>query len=211
MSMNLEEQERIDALKDWWGRNGNRVMWALAALLAAFSAWQGWRWYEARQNADASVLYHAVVQGIERQDWPRMQSAAQELLKNYGRTGYAEHAALLAAGANFRRGEVKAAGAQLAWATEHIDDPVLRDLARLRLAQVRFDLKDYAGALQLLDAPHGESYRAAYSDLKGDVLQAQNRPDQARAAYQVAFEAAKADEVFRRFVGIKLDGLGGPR
>jgi predicted negative regulator of RcsB-dependent stress response len=45
--------------------------------------------------------------------------------------------------------------------------------------------------------------------MKGDVLLAQGKPTEARAAYQMAFGKMAEDNPYRNIVELKLDALGG--
>ena len=102
----------------------------------------------------------------------------------------------------------------LAWAAEKANDPSLRELARLRLATVLLDDKAYDEALAQLQAPVDESFAARYADLKGDILLAQGKKEDARAAYKAAVaaleKATKAEAVtLREIAQAKLDAVGG--
>src|SRR2546427_1654939 len=57
MALDLEEQEQVAELKAWWTQHGNRILAVVIAVAVAVVGWQGWRWYEHGQAAQASVLY----------------------------------------------------------------------------------------------------------------------------------------------------------
>ena len=42
-SLDLQEQEQVDALKAFWKQYGNLITWVLTLALAAFAAWNGWQ------------------------------------------------------------------------------------------------------------------------------------------------------------------------
>jgi len=112
--------------------------------------------------------------------------------------------------ANFDRGELKSARAQLQWVLERAPSDELRDLARLRLAAVLLDDKAYDEALTLLEAKHAEPMAAQYAALKGDILVAKNQAAEAKAAYKLALEKAdRRSDAFRSSVQMRLDALGG--
>src|SRR4029077_2066891 len=58
----LEEQEKIDDLKAWWGVYGKYVSAAVLTVAVVVVSMQGWRWYQGNQAEKASVLYQAVSQ-----------------------------------------------------------------------------------------------------------------------------------------------------
>ncbi len=210
MALDLEEQEQVAELKAWWTQHGNRVLAAVIAVAVAVVGWQGWRWYEHGQAAQASVLYDTLSKAAQAGDAKALRDAAGTLVESYPRTLYASMGALLAAKFYFERNDLKNAKAQLQWVIEHSPAEDFRDLARLRLAAVLVDEKAYDEALKLLDAPHAPAYDAQYAALRGDVLVAKNQLAEARAAYQSALEKAeRRDSPFRESVRMRLEALGG--
>ena len=210
MALDLEEQEQVAELKAWWTTHGNVVLAVVIAAAVAVVGWQGWRWYQHNQAAQASVLYDTLAKAAQAGDAKALRDAAGTLVESYPRTLYASMGALLAAKFYFERNDLKNAKAQLQWVIEHAPSEDFRDLARLRLAAVLLDEKAYDEALKLLDAPHAPAYDAQYAALKGDVLVAKNQLAEARAAYQLALEKAeRRDSPFRESVRMRLEALGG--
>jgi predicted negative regulator of RcsB-dependent stress response len=203
----LEEQEQIDALKTWWRQHGRLVIVGLVAAAIAATATAGWRYYRAKASEQASQVFAALEKAVRSNDAKQMRELAKQLMDQYGSTGYGAMGALVVAKASFEAGDLAAAGRELEWAAEHARDEETKALARLRLAGVRLDEKKYDDALKLLEQPP-ESFVALYADLKGDVLAAQGKASEARAAYQNALDKLPADGLFRAIVQVKLDGLG---
>lgn len=208
MAYDLEEQEQLDVLKDWWKRNGATVLLAVGVFAAAVAGMQGWRYYQKNQQQQAAMVYEAVQIGAQSRDVKRIRDAAGQLIEKYPGTPYAARAALLAAGANLESGDAKSAKAQLQWVTEHAKEEGARDIARLRLAGILLDEKDYAGATKQLESKHEKAFAGLFADLKGDVLAAQGKTAEARAAYQAALEKMDEKSAYRQVVQMKLDGLG---
>jgi predicted negative regulator of RcsB-dependent stress response len=215
----LEEQEQIDELKTWWKMHGNLVTTVVVAGALAVIAWQGWNWWQRTQAAQASVIYGAVQMATVQQDAKRARELTGELIDKYSGTAYAGLAALLSAKAQAEGGDAKSAQAQLAWAADNAKDDGVRDLARLRLAALLLDDKAYDEAMKRLAADPAPSLSARFNELRGDVLVAQGKAIEARAAYEIAL--AKVDEAlkqgggevraraaYREVVQAKLDGLG---
>ena len=131
------------------------------------------------------------------------------LIDKYQDTAYAPRAALLLAKLNVMGKDLKSAQTQLEWAASNSKEPFVKDLARLRLAGVQLDQKQYDAALKTLGGTHSDAYAFRFLDLKGDVLLAQGKPAEARAAYQSAFSKMAEDNAYRSIVELKLDALGG--
>jgi len=210
-ALNLEEQEQVDALKAWWKENGKLLLLALAVVLGSFSAVKGWQHYKDSQAAKAAALFGELNTQLASEDPRRIGDAARAVVEQYGSSAYAPRAQLLAAQASIHANDVAAAKTQLQWVIDHAGEAALKDVARLKLAALLLDEKDYAGAQALLDAPHAESFNGLYADLKGDVMIAQGKKEEARAAYQQAYEKTDAKNAYRNLVQMKLDALGGAK
>lgn len=144
----------------------------------------------------------------------KAREAAGTLLEKYNGTAYADMAALLSAKVQADAGDLKNARVPLAWAATKANDPALRELARLRLATVLFDDKAYDEALAQLQAPTDESLVARFADLKGDILLAQGKREEAKAAYKAVVadleKATKGESAaLREIAQAKLDAVGG--
>ena len=215
----LEEQEQISELKTWWKMYGNLVTAVLLAVSAGAVGWQAWNWYQRTQAVEASVIYAAVQKGAMERDPKRVREAAGELTEKYPGTAYAAMAALISARMQFDAGDLKTARAQLQWVAEKARDRDLRDLGRLRLAHVLFDDKALDEALKLLADEPVPAFAARFGELKGDILAAQGKNAEAKAAYQAALAKQDAAEKaagsqggretqYRDLLQVKLDSLG---
>ena len=208
MAYDLEEQEQIDAVKAWWKQYGNYVMIAVIACLITIAAFQGWRYYRAQQSERASVLFAQLDQAERANEPKKVRDIAAQIVDKHGSTNYAGMAALAAAKASFTTGEMEDAKKYLQWTIGNAREEEMRDVARLRLAGILLDEKKYDEALKLLGAKPVDAYAALYADLRGDVLAAQGKPAEARAAYQLALEKSDPRSQYRQVVELKLDALG---
>lgn len=208
MAYDLEEQEQIDAIKAWWTDYGRLVMLVVIGCLLAIAGFQGWRYYRAQQAQGAASLYGQMSEAEGAKDAKRVRAIAAQVIDRYGSTQYAGMAALAAAKAGITTGEIDDAKKNLQWAVDHAKEDEMRDVARLRLAGVLLDEKKYDDALKLLSAKAGDTYAMLYADLRGDVLTAQGKPAEARAAYQQALEKSDSASRYRPLIEIKMDALG---
>jgi predicted negative regulator of RcsB-dependent stress response len=210
MPLDLEEQEQVAELKAWWRQHGNLIAATILAAALAFAGWQGWRWYQSNQAAQAAAHFDTLARAAQAGDAKALRDAAGTLIESYPRTMYASMAALVAARFHFDRNDLKAARAQLEWVIERSPSADFKDLARLRLAAILLDEKAYDEALKLLDAKHAPAYESQYAALRGDVLVAKNQPAEARAAYKLSLDKAGKDQgAFRESVRMRLEALGG--
>ena len=208
MAYDLEEQEQIAAIKGWWADHGKLVMLVVISALVAVVAIQGWRYYRTQQAEKASHLYAQLTEAERGNDSKRVRDIAAQIIDRYGSSQYAGMAALASAKAGVATGEMDDAKKRLQWAADNAKEEEMRDIARLRLAGVLLDEKKYDEALKLLSAKTGDAFVVFYADLKGDVLSAQGKAAEARAAYQQALDKSDPQSNYRRLVELKLDALG---
>ncbi len=209
MAYDLQEQDQLDAFKAFWNRYGNLLLTLVTVVLLAIAGWRGWGWWQQRQAAEAAGLYEQLRDAVEKRDVARVKQASGPLFEGYGGTVYGSMGALLAARAYHDAGDLKAAKAPLAWAAEKASDLEYRMLARLRLAGILLDEQAYDEALALLTVPDAGAFAGALADRRGDVLLAQGKREEARAAYRQALGALESGSALRPLVQLKLDALGG--
>ncbi len=210
-TLDLQEQEQIDALKAWWKDNGKWLLMTLALALGGFAAMQGWQSHKSNQALEASTLFSELLKQVESGDTKRINDAAAAVIENYGSSAYAPRASLLAAQVNNLTKDPARAKTQLQWVINHADEEGLKNVARLNLANVLLDEKSYDEALTLLDAPHPDSFTGLYTELKGDVLSAQGKAEAARAAYQQVLDKTDAKSAYHNLIQMKLDTVGGKK
>jgi predicted negative regulator of RcsB-dependent stress response len=209
MAYDLEEQEQLASLKAFWNQYGNFILTVLTIVLLAIAGWRGWGWYQVRQASQAAAVYEQLREAVDRKDVAKVKDAAGTIFESYGGTVYGQMTALLAGRAYLDAGDVKSAKATLQWAVEKSTDEEFRHMARVRLAGVLLDEKSYDEALKLLPMESAGRFAGAYADRRGDVLLAQDKRDEARAAYKLALEKLDERSPMRNVVRMKLDALGG--
>lgn len=207
-TIDAHEQEQLDALKAWWKENRNWLMAALLIALVSYSGLTFWKSYQHKQAAEASTLYAEVLKQVTSNDPKRINDSVKALVEKYSGTAYASRAQLLAVQANMQNKDMPLAKQQLEWVIAHSSESGLQDTARLKLASILLDEKKYDESMKLLDATHPESFIGLYSDLKGDVLAAQGKNEEARTAYKLALENMDSKSAYRNLIQLKLDGLG---
>jgi predicted negative regulator of RcsB-dependent stress response len=207
--LDLEEQEQLDQLKAFWKQYGNLITWALIAVLGTIAAWNGWNWWQREQSVSASGMYDELERASTAGDLATAGRVFMDLRSRYPRTAYAQQGGLLAAKVQYDQGQPDAARESLSWVAEQGSDKELKALARLRLAGVLLDQKKYDEALKALDAVDAKGFEALVADRRGDVLAAQNKAEEAKAAYASAWKAMDSKIGYRRLVEAKLNALGG--
>jgi len=180
----------------------------LIIALGSYAAYNFWNTHQRNQTAEASGLYDGLTAAIQAKDAAKVQRITGDIESKFGSTAYAPMAALAAAKAAFDANDLKTAKAQLQWAVDHGDDEY-KAIAKLRLSGVLLDEKAYDQALAQLNGDFPAQFAADVQDRKGDILVAQNKLAEARAAYQAALDKMEKNNPGRQVVQVKLDAIGG--
>jgi predicted negative regulator of RcsB-dependent stress response len=207
-TLDLQEQEQLDDLKAFWKRYGNLITWVITAALLAFASWNAWGWYQRDQAAKAGAMFEELDKAASAGDAERAGRIFNDMKERFPGTTLTQQGGLLAAKLQYDKGQADAAQASLGWVADKAGEDEYRSIARLRLAGVQLDAKQYDAALKTLDAVSAKEFAALAADRRGDVLLAQGKKDDARVAYQAAYKAMDAKIDYRRLVEAKLTALG---
>src|SRR3546814_387003 len=156
MAYDLEEQEKIDAIKAWWDRYGTFTMVLVFIVAAGFAGWRGWQWYQNHQASQAMGYFEALetAAGQTGDDAVvRIKAASATLRSDYASSGYTPRAVLVAAHALEGRGDLDGAREQLQWLVTDGSAPALEPIARVRLAGIPMQQKHYDEGLALGEDP----------------------------------------------------------
>ena len=206
--LDLEEQEQLAELKHFWKRYGNAISWALIVILSAVAAWNGYHYWQRSQAAQAAVMYDEVERAALAGDMPKLDRSLADMQERYGRTAYAEQAALLAARVYYEKGSIDGSKGALAWVATIASDEGYQSIARLRLSGILLEAKAYDDALQQVSGAMPKSFVALAADRRGDILAAQGKKAEAKGEYQKAYKEFDERSEYRRLVEVKLNALG---
>ena len=206
--LDLEEQEQLDQFKHFWNQHGNLITWVLLIVLTAYAGWNGWQYWQREQGAKAGGTYDELERAAQAGDAERATKVWGDLQSRYPSTAFAEQGGLLAAKAQFDKGQVDAARATLEWVAGQAKEDEYRTVARLRLAGLQLEAKQYDAALKLVSDGIPEAFAPLAADRRGDILLAQGKKPEAIAAYEQAWKGFDKGTDYRRLVEAKLVSLG---
>jgi len=195
----LDEHEQSERVQTWLRNNALSLIGGLAIGLGLIGGWTWWQQHlQARKHA-AGDAYQAVLTALATGDPDAAGRAAEGLHKGV----YAELVALDLAKAHVDKGDLDAAIAALRRAESAIPGlqwVITRRLARLLVANDQGD-----EALALI----GDADDAISLEIRGDALFAQDKPEDARSAYQDALRKLDAAAPQRMVLEFKLVEAGG--
>jgi predicted negative regulator of RcsB-dependent stress response len=208
--LDLEEQEQLDSLKAFWKQWGNLISGVLIVVFGSIAGYRGWQLYQGNQAAQAAAMYDEVERATASGDTAKITRAFSDMKDKFGGTTYAAQAGLLAAKALYEKGGDKAAElakAPLEWVSGNASDDSYKAVAKLRLAGLQIEAKKYDEALKLTEGLP-KAYEALGQDRRGDVLLAQGKREDAKAAFEKAYKGLEERAEYRRIVEVKLNSLG---
>jgi predicted negative regulator of RcsB-dependent stress response len=206
--LNLEEQEQLDSLKAFWNKQGNLITWTLILVLGGFAAWNGWNYWQRDLALKAGAMFEDLDRAAAAGDAEKTARVFADMQQRYPKVPITQQGGLTAAKLQVDKGQSDAAKASLTWVAENGTEEEMRTIARLRLAAVLADAKQFDEALKVLDAAKSPEFVALVADRRGDVLMAQGKTDDARSAWQAAYAAMDAKVDYRRLIEAKLTSIG---
>lgn len=204
------EEEQVQAIKDWWKKNGSSLLIGIGAALAIVFGWQAWQNYQAQERAEAANQFANLMNAYSAgDDQETVAFVAEELRNQHADSAYAIYGNVVLARQQMMTGDdPQAAADSLSWALEKAADyPALTRVIRNRLARAQFAAGDNEAALATLDgAGDPDAFEAIYSELRGDILLAMGDRSGAREAYLAAREQSQQGR--NGVLEIKLADLG---
>ncbi len=182
----LNEKEQWERVLAWLREQGPWIVAGVALALAVYGGWNYWQNRTQQRNLAAAVRYEQVIDAFERNDVNAGSRLADELVKAYPSTAYADQANLAVARIQVENKQLEPAAARLRQVLASTSDPELGLVARLRLARVELAQGNPDQALKTLDAVNPGAFAARYAQVRGDVLLAKGDRDGALKAYREA-------------------------
>lgn len=205
--LDLEEQEQLDRIKAFWKQFGNIISGVLILVFGSIAAYNGYQWWQRDKAAQAAGMYDEVERAAKGGDPAKISRAFADMKERFGGTTYAAQAGLLSAKALYEKGQAEQAKAPLEWVASNAAEESYRAIAKLRLASILFEGKSYDAALKLVDGLPKE-FEALANDRRGDILLAQGKRDDAKAAFEKAYKGMDERSEYRRLIEVKLNALG---
>lgn len=206
----LSEKEQIEIFQKWWSDNGTALLLAVLVAVAGFGGWTWWQKHQRQQAEAASALYQDLLDAsgskAQNASAPKDPLAlAQQLHKDYSDTFYGQAAALFLAQDAVNKKDLSAAEQLLSEVVHQNPEPAMKFTALLRLAQVLYAEKKYDEAMAKLNITVPESLTSRVFELRGDILLAQGKNNEAVVVYQQAKAAEKGSR--SPTLDMKLDNL----
>ncbi|MGH8224876.1 MAG: YfgM family protein [Gammaproteobacteria bacterium] len=201
------DSEQIDALRNWWKKNGRYVVTGLVVAAIVVGGWRLWGYWQARRASAAAGLYAAVVIAEQKNDNAAIAKGARTLIGQYPDTAYGALAGLALAKAEFAQQHFTDAEQALRNVMQDSPDKGIATVAQLRLASIQIQHADAKAALTTLNGAIPPAFASTADTLRGEALLALGRKAEARAVWQRALAASDPQSGSHQLLAMRIASL----
>lgn len=211
MSRYETEEEQIDAIKQWWNKNGTMLLSLLLVAAIAFSGWRYWSNTQYVNAANGSSLFELMQLHAQKGTFGEVSREALKLIQEQPESPYAVGAAMLSAQYNLEKGEVEEALKHYQWVVDNTADFQLRNQASLSQVRLYLNMEKIDEAKAIIDVMEKNNLtgaeKAVFDYIKGMTFLAQNQFDNARTAFSAVVANDKTEKNLLGLAQIQLDDL----
>jgi predicted negative regulator of RcsB-dependent stress response len=207
MDIYASDDEKAEAIKQWWRDNGRTVVFA--AVISALAVFGGRYWvvYQKQMSEQAAQTYHQVLNLLSEEKTAEADTYTQKLLSDFTGTPYSVFAAFDMASVSVANGDQATAKTYLQWIVENAELRGHEQLAVLRLANLLVNEGSYDEALAKIEQSDSVAFSSLFAELKGDIFVQQAKLADAKTAYLDAIAEVAASEPRFTLLKMKLDDL----
>lgn len=206
MENGATDEERAEALQQWWQRWGRLVIIGIVLVVLTIVGTRLWFDHQASQAEAAAALYSRLQLQHGSGSTEAADELGQRLMEEFAGTPYASLAALYRARMAADQGDHERAAGLAEWAGERAEPAAVRPAAELRRARLLLEL-DRAGEAAELAAGVAEAhpaYAGTARAIEGDARAANGELEAALSAYRSARQARDGQG---RLLDMKIDDL----
>ena len=194
------EEELLDKLKRFVKENLFSIIAGVVIAVAGVGGWRFYQDYQHNYQLEARQLFLKIT------DQPQnAQSAFERLVTDYNNSSYVAFGRLMMAKTLYNNQQYQQSIEQLTELLDHEDNAIIHT-ARLRIAAIYIEQKQYQKALQTLNVVDQSSFIGQYETLKGDIYFFENNKALARQHYQNALKNT-SDQTMVAVLQLKIDNL----
>jgi predicted negative regulator of RcsB-dependent stress response len=214
MSASLSEEEQLEGLKSFTKKYGSAIISGILIALIAFFGWEYWQ----KKNLAESQMQTAKVQQLmddarnvqgNPNAMTELTEAADKIVKDDPDSAQAIQTQFVMAKLAYDHGDY--AGAEKALKkveNSKVKDNGLIQIVKLRLAYAQLAQNKYDDALKSLALVTDPAFKATADEARGDVYVAKNDVENAKKAYQSAWDTLIERKQERQILQIKLESVG---
>lgn len=203
----LNEKEQWERLLQTLREQAPWMLAGVVVVAAMFGGWRLWETHAEQRALAAAARYQQVLDAFAAADIAGGVKLADQLVKDYPDSAYADQANLAVARVEAESNpQLDQAAARLQQVMRHTPDQALALVARLRLARVQIAQGKPDDAIRTLDAVDAGAFKARFAEVRGDALLAKGDRKGALEQYRAA-RAGGADTVDGELLDLKINEL----
>jgi predicted negative regulator of RcsB-dependent stress response len=203
----MTEEEQLENIKKWWKRYGNIITIIFSLILLSIAGYRYMHWHQDKLTQQASMTYENMMVAFSHQNIKAVRSYANELIKDYGNTVYADVAHMTLAKIYVSKNKLEQAKGELQSVAAKSNMTALKQIAKIRIARLLAAEKSYTDALKELSSVDDETYLPVINELKGDIYGATGQYEQAITSYRLAINEVKNNGMGNLFLEMKTNEL----
>ena len=207
MDIYASDDEKGEEIKQWWRDNGRAVIIGIVFGTALIFSGRYWLNYQTTLTEQASLNYQHLATSLLDDNNAEADEKVQQLFSEFSSTPYAVFAAFDMAKKAVERDDAEAAKSYLQWVIDHAELTGHISIAQLRLSELLLSESKLDQALELVIQPTSVSFTSLFSEVRGDILVAQGKDSDARAAYQTAMMSLGQGQPRQNILQLKLDDV----
>jgi predicted negative regulator of RcsB-dependent stress response len=201
------EEQQVEAIKKWLSENYKMVIFLAVVGIGSIVGVQQWKESQIIKAQTASIEYDHILNTVTENKKEPINQQVETMLTEYADYSYAPLSAMLEAKQMIESGKLAEAETKLQWVIDNSKAQNLQHISRIRLATLMSAQDKNEVALKILNVEQG-SFKASYLEVKGDILVALKRINEARSAYDQALEAYAAIGANAQILRVKRNDLG---
>lgn len=210
------DKQAMSALK----QHGNKIVWAIIIALAGYFGWNFYQKNYAKIDTVAADSYtliseknEALANQTDKVALAKEQEALfadiDKLVAEHGKTAYAWQALMIKARHQSDGGHHGEAVTTLKQAEAiNLDDAGLTAITKLRLGQSLLAAGNTDEALGIANGEFPKAFESSKQELLGDIYVQKNDIENAKKAYQVAWDGLSERGESRSLLSLKMQSLG---
>ena len=204
----LTDTEREEQVRTFVRENLLFLLLAVALGLAGVAGFKYWQSKRLGGAEAAELQYESVIASLSANQPEQAEERTKQLRATHPKSPYADQAELAQARAAVARHDYDAATRMLRTVLDGAGDPVLRHVARTRLARVMIEQQRYDDAVSLLSLDEAGAFAALYHEIRGDAFAAKGDGESARREYTDALAVSEDQSgIDSAYVALKRDAL----
>lgn len=206
MEVYSNENEQVDALKNFFAQNGKALVVGVVLGVGALIGWRYWTNHQDSGSREVSAAYQQVTSGMDASKPATLDAVASFASENSNT--YGALASLELAKRYIDNNQLDKAAEQLQSGLKDTKDANLQAVLNLRLARIQLQQKQPDAVLKTLEGIKGDGWSAIVADVRGEALLSKGDTQGARVAWNKGI-ASDASSSLKEMLQMKVNNLPG--